>query len=226
MKQVILCDFDGTITTGDVTDGLCHLYLPALREDMRRLSDLWHEGKVSATEYSEYAYGAMNLSKSQVDTYLEQVEVSPGLGQLLSVASGGRWEFHILSSGYSYYIETTLARLGLSLPYTANSLGFGANDRVVVNHLANDDPTCSRYKHPCTGCKPVVWDEWKRRGYRVAFIGDGVSDYCVAERFVTAAGPGDLLFATAGLRRYCEQHNIAAIPFETLADVAGVLARL
>ncbi|MHB0874485.1 MAG: HAD-IB family phosphatase [Anaerolineae bacterium] len=225
VKQVILCDFDGTITTDDVTDGLCRLYLPSLREDMRRLSRLWHEGQVSATEYSEYAYGAMNLHKTQVDAYLEGVAVSPGLDRLLALADRQGWEFQVLSSGYSYYIEAVLGRLGLSLPYVANRLGFDGEGRVVVEHLANDDPTCNRYKHPCTGCKPVVWDEWKRRGYRIAFVGDGVSDYCVAERFVAAAAPGDLLFAKAGLRRYCEERAIAALPFETLEDVAAVLER-
>ena len=48
----------------------------------------------------------------------------------------------------------------------------------------------------------------------IVFIGDGVSD-------LPAAREADVLFARRGLRleEYCQEHQIAYIPFDTFADI-------
>ncbi|MFW6116779.1 MAG: phosphoserine phosphatase, partial [bacterium] len=50
------------------------------------------------------------------------------------------------------------------------------------------------------------------RGYRVVFIGDGLSD-------VEVAGVADFLYAKERLLKHCREHDISAVPFRTLKDV-------
>jgi 2-hydroxy-3-keto-5-methylthiopentenyl-1-phosphate phosphatase len=223
MKRVILCDFDGTITDADVTDTLCRRFIPQHREELRRQSRRWEAGEISAVEWEEIAYGLMDLRQEQVDAVLEEIGVCSGLQALLEVARCRGWDFHVLSSGFDYYIRKILARVGCEASFTANSLWFGPEGEVRLSFLNNDEPGCDLYKPPCIGCKPVVWEDWKARGYQIAFVGDGVSDYCLAARWERLAEPGDLLFAKASLLRYCREHGIPAFPYESLADVAAYL---
>ncbi len=56
-----------------------------------------------------------------------------------------------------------------------------------------------------------VW-QLRRRGFRVMFVGDGVSDECVVSQ-------ADIVLATSNLREVCESKGIDHIPFETFHDV-------
>jgi 2-hydroxy-3-keto-5-methylthiopentenyl-1-phosphate phosphatase len=56
-----------------------------------------------------------------------------------------------------------------------------------------------------------VW-HWRRKGYRVMFIGDGVSDEC-------AVSQADIVLATSRLREVCESKGIDHTPFDTFDEV-------
>lgn len=223
MNRVILCDFDGTISTHDVTNALCNVYVgPRYLE----IEALWERGAISATECYEREYEALALRKGQIDEMLERIGISPGSQRFLSVAQERGWEFHILSAGFDYFIDTILGRYGISVPYTANHMSFTGSGEPSLAFLDHDDPECRRFKHPCAGCKPHHWRAWKSRGYRIAYLGDGSTDFCMADAFACEAEPGDLLFATDRLWAYCQARGIAAIPFHSLGDVADYLERV
>ncbi len=219
-KHAILCDFDGTITTLDITNTMCRRAIPARWSE---LEAQWETGQISATECYELEYEALAYGKPEIDAFLDTVPVSPGIEHLLRVAQAQGWQFHILSAGFDYYIQRVLGRIGLSLPFTANNLTFSAQGKPQFRFLNHDDPACNRYKHPCSGCKPAIWQEWKDRGYDIAYIGDGSTDFCLADHFQRNAGPGDLLFAKARLLEYCRERGITARAWETLEDVARYL---
>ncbi|NPV06714.1 MAG: HAD-IB family phosphatase [Anaerolineae bacterium] len=221
-RGVILCDFDGTITTVDVTDTLCRQSIP---ERWAELERQWLSGEISATECYEREYEALGLGQEQIDAFLETVALSPGTQRLIRLADELGWEFHVLSAGFDYYIERILHQRGLPVPYTANSLSFTPEGKPVLRFLDGTDPQCRRFRPPCAGCKPATWREWKQRGYRIAFVGDGTTDFCMADAFKLAREPGDLLFAKKRLLQYCHLNDIPAIPYETLDDVAERLAR-
>jgi 2-hydroxy-3-keto-5-methylthiopentenyl-1-phosphate phosphatase len=222
-RQVILCDFDGTISAFDVTNTLCRLHIP---KRWAELEQAWLAREISATECYEQEYEALGLRKEEIDAFLEQVPLAEGFFELLEVAKELGWEFHILSAGFDYYIERLLGRHGLRLPYTANRLSFDAAGKPVFAFLQNYDLQCGRYKAPCAGCKPATWREWKGRGYRVAYIGDGTTDFCLADAFAAERGEGDLLFAKETLLRYCQEKRIPVHPYRSLADVAEHLRQL
>ncbi|MGI6209335.1 MAG: HAD-IB family phosphatase [Anaerolineae bacterium] len=222
MKNVILSDFDGTITVLDVTDTMCCHVIP---ERWAEVEALWQSGQISHTECYELEYEALGYRQDEIDAFLETVTVSPGTERLIRLAQQRGWEFHVLSAGFDYYIERILHQRGLPVPYTANSLSFDSEGRPVFRFLDDADPTCRRFKPPCAGCKPVVWRQWKQRGYRIAYIGDGSTDFCMADCFQAEGEPDDLFFAKARLLDYCRERGIRAIPIQTLDDVADWIER-
>jgi len=223
VKRVILCDFDGTVTTADITNTLCCLHIP---ERWAEVEDLWLRGEISATECYELEYEALGFRRQEIDAYLETVKICAGTQRLLQVARDQGWKLHVLSAGFDYYIERVLGRHGISVPYTANRLRFSSEDKPIFEFLGNHDPGCIRYKHPCAGCKPAVWRLWKEKGYRIAYVGDGSTDFCMADCFMAEAKPEDLLFAKERLLQYCRERSIPAIPYATLDDVAASLEQL
>lgn len=63
MNGVVLCDFDGTITSADVTGTLCERFIPQHREEVRRQSRRWEAREISAVEGEELAHGLMHLCR-------------------------------------------------------------------------------------------------------------------------------------------------------------------
>ncbi len=220
MKRVILCDFDGTITTLDVTDTLCRRNIPERWAEVERT---WLQGEISAIQCYELEYQALGFRREQIDAFLETIETSPGTERLMRWAQEQGWEFHVLSAGFDYYIERILHARGLPVPYTANHLGFTPEGEPRFRFLEYTDPDCTRFRPPCAGCKPDSWRAWKAKGYQIAFIGDGTTDFCMADSFKAEAEPGDLLFAKKRLLEYCRDNDIPSVPFEALDDVADYL---
>lgn len=223
MKSAIFSDFDGTITTMDITDTMCREAIP---ERWAEVEALWMAGEINHVTCYELEYEALDYTQADIDAFLERVTISPGTERLLRLAGERGWEFHVLSAGFGYFIERVLHSRGLPVPYTANDMRFDAQGRPVLRFLDTMLPGCTRFLPPCAGCKPVVWRQWKERGYRVAYLGDGSTDICLADTFKAEAGPEDLLFAKDSLLEYCRQNGIPAVPYETLGDVAEYLERI
>jgi len=220
MKRVILSDFDGTITTMDITDTMCREAIP---ERWAEVEEMWLAGEINHVTCYELEFEALGYTQADIDAFLERVTISPGTERLVRAAQERGWEFHVLSAGFDYFIERVLHQRGLPVPYTANTMRFDGGGLPQLQFLDTTLPGCTRFLPPCAGCKPVVWREWKGRGYQVAYLGDGSTDFCLADTFRAEAEPGDLLFATGSLLRYCRENDIPAVPFEALDDVADHL---
>ena len=192
MSTAILCDFDGTITNVDVTDTMCRETIP---ERWAQVEALWLNGEISQVRCYELEYDALGFTRKEIDAFLERVTVSPGTERLVRLAEARGWECHVLSAGFDYYVESVLHRRGLPVPYSANQMRFDADGRPVLGFLDSALPECRRFRQPCAGCKPAVWRQWKQRGYRVAYVGDGSTDFCLADTFRLEGEAGDWLFA-------------------------------
>ena len=56
-------------------------------------------------------------------------------------------------------------------------------------------------------------------GTTVVYVGDGLSDFCVAEQ-------ADVVFARSSLAEFCEREEIAFTPFEDFFDVMDGVKKL
>lgn len=128
---------------------------------------------------------------------LEHVRVRAGFAELVAVHDP-----LIVSAGFHELISPVLAREGVEA-------------RVVANSVEADPSGWRAVFPPATRCT-VCGEECKRAAVAhlqpFTYVGDGVSDRCVA----LAA---QRVFARAGLARYLDDLGVPYVPFDDLLDV-------
>lgn len=205
----IYCDFDGTITTEDTTDAV----LRALADPhWERLETDWIEGRLTAAECMRRQIALIQGDLAAMHAVLDRIELREGFLQF------GRWcdqrgiALVVVSDGVDRFIHHVLHRHGVAgLP-------------VLSNRLVGE-PGGWRLEQPwnsmtCAAGSGVCKCRITRTAARDAlvYIGDGRSDYCVA-------GEADLLFARGSLVEHCRSSQLQFLPFESFAEVQGILAR-
>ncbi len=207
-RDLVLCDFDGTISAEDT--GL----LVAERLGLERffeIEDCWRRGEISSRECLRKQWRTVDPSREDFQALIEGLEVSAGLGELVARVEASGARFVILSDGLDYYIERTLERLGLArLPYRAN------HAVLHEHHVELEFPCTDEVCDFCGNCKSHWLFELRPGSERLIYIGDGISDGC-ASRYC------DVVFAKGLLAGICRERGQAYLPFETLADVVRVL---
>ena len=209
----VLVDFDGTITTRDIGDLVVEEFAEPGWES---LMDLYRAGEINVREIwvREMKLLREDREAAAVKRCLEVAEIREGFGDLVDYCDSNGIPIEVASSGLDFYIDAILAANGFGdLPrvrpvtrYDADGRGFMVMDDGVEDCGMTAMCKCSR-----------IW-RFRRKGYRVMFIGDGVSDACA----VTQA---DLVLGTGRLRKTCTDKGIEHTPFESFYDVLEVVRR-
>lgn len=192
--QVVL-DWDGTVTEVDGLDlallefGDEHVY----EEHEARLGRELTLHEVIASEFR-----TVRAPLEEVVAWVrENVRVRAGF-----VEFARRHRPLIVSSGFHELIEPVLEREGLELEVRANQLDPRPEGWRV---LFRDEAACSVCGEPCKRSAVATLDGF-------AYVGDGISDRCVA---LAAAR----VFARAGLADYLAGRGV---PFERFEDFHGL----
>ena len=146
---------------------------------------------------------------------LREAEVRPGLAGLMELCRANGVKVEVVSNGMSFYVEAVLEREGLSgLPFVAPIPTFNRVEGPVVE-FSDGVATCER-----TGlCKCERVLRLRSSGRKIVFVGDGISDFCVAEE-------ADFVIARSALKKHCADHGIAHSEFQDFDDVRRELASL
>lgn len=209
----IFCDFDGTIATSDIGDGIFDRF--GVREP-------WHSQLMSgALDIRDYwLQMAVNLREpltlDVIDEYLRTVPMDPGFGVLVAFARANGIELTVASDGFDIYIRRYLALHGFDdIDVWCNRAELTSDGRLEMSfpHAA-EGCTCMT-----ASCKRNVVMLGAQPNDRIVYIGDGVSDFCPAEH-------ADIIFAKKSLAAYCNEHRLPHYPFVTLDDVARQLAKI
>ncbi len=112
----------------------------------------------------------------------------------------------VVSSGFHELIEPVLAREGIALEVRANRLDARPEGWQAL--FRNDRP-CPVCGEPCKRADIAGIDD-------VVYVGDGVSDRCVALA-------SSRVFARDGLARYLDARGVVFEPFEDFYDVLALL---
>lgn len=213
MKTVVQCDFDGTITLKDVS----FLLLDAFADgNWRQLLDEYREGKISVGYFNTKAFAMVKADKQTLLDFIfkkSEVEIRTGFNELLTCCSEKGFKFVIISNGLDFYIEAILRDIGIdSVEVFAAQTQF-CPDGLKVQYIGPDGSQLEdRFKETYTQL-------FLSRGYRVVYMGNGISDSFPARQ-------AHHVFATGDLLAFCKEKNLNCMPFDDLNDVVRGLELL
>ena len=200
--ETIYCDFDGTITKKDAVNTFFEEFASP---DWTKSEELWVQGKISSRENAIIQVGMVReLSEKELNDFIYSIEIDEYFSEFCALLKEKNIELVILSDGFDLFIEKTLERLNLSnIKYFANHLVHKNNNKFAIEFPYFEN-NCRKGSGMCK-CLKVKDDGF-------FYIGDGVSDLCIAQKAET-------LFASKALLKYCETNNIKCSPFKNFRDI-------
>jgi 2,3-diketo-5-methylthio-1-phosphopentane phosphatase len=201
----VVCDFDGTITDIDTIDALLERFAPGRWED---IEGQWLAGLISARECLSRQIPLIQANKDELDGYLDGIPLTPGFEQFVALMRGRGHPPVIISDGLDYVIKRLLARSSLmDMP-------------VAANHLTRiGDGYALSFPHSREGCGSGVCkcEVAERLKGPMVLIGDGRSDFCLADR-------ASLVLAKAGrpLAAYCQENDLPYAAYEDFFDLIEI----
>lgn len=206
----ILCDFDGTIALDDTTDTLLERFG---RPGWEKLEGDWRAGLIGSHDCMAGQVALLDMSRADLDAHLAARAIDPEFAEFVRVAHVAGTHIEVLSDGLDYAIRTVLGRQGLDwLPITSNRLE-PAGERSWRLEFPNASPACRVASGTCKCMRARATRK------RVLLIGDGGSDFCVAEA-------ADFVFAKSRLIDHCAERGIAHMPITGFADALALLPDL
>lgn len=209
----ILCDFDGTVTVEDTTDTLLERFG---RRGWEVLEADWRGGRINSHDCMAGQVALLDMDHDEFDAHLAERALDPAFADFVDVAHKLGVPIEILSDGLDYAIHNILRRAGLDcLPVTSNRLRQVA-DREWSLEFPNASATCRVASGTCK-CARAALAQFARK--RTLLIGDGASDFCVAET-------ADFVFAKGKLVAHCIAKNIPHAAIDGFADALSLLPAL
>ena len=208
MKKIcILSDFDGTITE---KDALYFFFKKFAKPEWLEVEKQWTEGKIDSKECLKQEFALIpNLTKGVIDKYLDTVTIDKYFKEFYEIIKEKNIDLFIVSDGVDYFIERVLKNNGIEeLEILSNHGEFQNNQLELTFPNAN-----SECLNGAGTCKCAIVRKMKNEYDKVVYIGDGMSDFCVA-------GKTDYLFAKNGLAEYCKKKGINHVEY---ADFKGVI---
>jgi 2-hydroxy-3-keto-5-methylthiopentenyl-1-phosphate phosphatase len=210
-ETAYVIDFDGTVTTRDITTELGLFFGGAKFVEI----DQSYQAKqipIKSWLQAEVTLLPADLEKLKHKA-LEWAEIRPGFKTFLQKARAKNNPVIIASDGLGFYIEPILKQFDL----------LGEVDQLYRNDTFINDrgllEISNPHAHPtcvvCGNCKARIVLQQKTADRPVIYIGDGSND-----RF--GASWADLIFAREELALNCEKHNLSYSPWGDFYDIINV----
>jgi 2-hydroxy-3-keto-5-methylthiopentenyl-1-phosphate phosphatase len=206
MKTVVQCDFDGTVTVGEVS----RLLLEEFAEgDWISVGKEYTGGKISVQTCNIIQFAMVKIDEKTMKDFLlnsGRVEIRPGFPELVEYSRKRGFDFVFVSNGLQFYIETILENLNIG----------GVEVYAAQSEFS---PKGMKLTYPgpdgthVEGFKEKYAEILRNRGYdKIYYVGNGVSD-------IYPARLADHVFAIDGLLEQCRKEKMEYFPFNDLFDV-------
>lgn len=204
----VFSDFDGTIAHPDTLNFLAERFAGA--EFRHEIGRQIVSGEMSLRDAIQQEVGVIQGTLDEVLAFLNRhVEVDPTFPVFAGWCFQQRIPLTVLSGGMRQVIESLLAPWDLpSVRVLANEVKI-ENNRWSLEFLDSTD-----WGHD----KGAALREAKRAGQLTVFLGDGLSDR-------GAAVEADIVFAKAGLARFCQVEGIPFREFSSFSEVQVALSQ-
>lgn len=199
MALPLVVDWDGTVTE---VDGLHLVLLEFGGEGIYDSAEARLGRELTLNEVIALEFRSVRAPLAEVVAWVrENVRVRDGFG-----AFARNRRPLIVSSGFHELIDPVLEREGLELEVVANRLDPRPDGWRAVFRSAEPCPVCGE---PCKRADVGGLDAF-------VYVGDGVSDRCVAEAATR-------VFARDGLAEYLDTRDV---PYESFTDFDDLVATL
>jgi len=213
-RLAVLCDFDGTISKGDIGNTLFGKY--AGGSEWEELISSWERGEIGSRDCLIKECRLARVTRDEIVSFAEAFEIDEHFPAFAAWCAENEIPLAVVSDGLDFYIELVLKKYGLShLPVYANHLTF--TNAGIVPEFPYFEQGCGS----CGNCKGHHVRRYREQFGRVVFVGDGYSDRCALEE-------ADLVLAKKGLARLCqslEEPCIEVSDFKSVKAVVDAYAR-
>ena len=205
-KTIIVSDFDGTITTEDTLYKFFKVYAESRWLEIEKM---WAEGKIGSAECLVRQFELVdNLDENLVDKFTSEIKLDPYFKDFIN---NNDKDFIVVSDGVDYFINKIFENHGIN------------NIKIISNHaefikgkftlsFPNKNNKC---KNKSGTCKCAVVNSLKEKYNNIIYIGDGQSDFCVANK-------ADILYAKGSLLNYCRKNNLKHKEFKGFKDILSL----
>ncbi len=207
----VFSDFDGTISEPDCLDLLLGQFGdPSWLEIEKAVG----RNEVVEAEALQRQFDLVRCTREEALRLLEErVAIDPYFRPFVGWCRDGDIQLTILSGGFRFFINHLLRAQGVEgVPVLANDAEVHGKRWVVV--AAPVERQCP----DCNHCKKTSLDGARSRGEFIVYVGDGLTDRCVAPE-------ADLLFAKKELAKICEAEGIPFRPYHHFGHIQGELER-
>ena len=209
MNCHVLVDFDGTIVPEDATNQLLETFAPA---SWLEIEEEWQSGRIGSRECMERQIDLVRARPEQLDAFLAAVKIDPDFADFVAVCKRNGARVTVVSDGLDRCVRTVLQAARLDLPFFANRLEWLGGDRwrLAFPH-AKDDCKALMGNCKCAVARGPV------ETVRI-MIGDGRSDFCIAES-------AHFVLAKAKLLEHCRANDLPHMAFRSFAEAKRIIAQ-
>lgn len=210
-KVAYVLDFDGTITTKDISKELAIHY----NEDQFWLiHNAYKKRELGMRDWLKQSAALLPSDYDQlITTALSYAVVRPGFNEFIDYANVRSRPVVIASDGFGFYIEPILESVG-----TLNKI-----TKIYRNELEIKGQCLPsvKYVHAhnnckiCGNCKANHVNELKSNGFHVIFVGDGTND-------IYGASASNYIAARDRLADLCSNEKLSYHSWEDYFDLVSV----
>ena len=207
MLASVYVDFDGTIAPTDPTDRLFERFgAPTWRaRDCQS-----QQGRRPARECMAQEVDGLRATPEAIVELLSTIEIDRQFPAFVDLCRAWHLEVIVVSDGLDRVVEHVLRAAGLQLPFFANRLQWLGDDRWRLQFpYARHDCAAALGNGNCS-------HRSRAGGALDIVVGDGQSDFCIAQR-------AHLVLAKRRLAAHCRLHRIAHYPVANFADATACL---
>lgn len=208
------CDFDGTITKEDTLNKFLRVYAS---EYWLEVEDMWIRGDIGSKECIERQMQLFPLMSEKIlDDFIDTIEIDKTFPDFLNYLKSEQIDFYIVSDGFDYFIKKILKKNNIE-----NVKIFSNKLSLENGKFKTDFPHHNLSCKPKSGvCKCNMIKNNRIVTKRVLYAGDGMSDYCAADKV-------DILFAKGTLLEYGKNTKIDnLIGFDSFEEIKNYIKTL
>jgi 2,3-diketo-5-methylthio-1-phosphopentane phosphatase len=205
-RMLILCDFDGTISTVDMGNEILNRFTDKGWEEIDRAYCAGEIGsRVAYTQVASLFTG----SRAQMLEFVCSCEkIDPYFLEFHRFCQSRGVDLKIVSDGLDFYIDAILKNNNLQdIEFFSNVTVFRDDNKLSIEFPRMNDE-CEK----CGTCKKGVLRDYRWNYDRVFYVGNGYSDVCPAKE-------ADLVFAKEVLYEKCRESGTACVHYENFRDI-------